>query len=139
MFRSNLLLEASKPGQWIVRRPLVWAICANMDNARGCCLIIVPPGFVTDLASVPRFLRDRKAFDVNGASRRPAVLHDYLYATGMLGKEEADNIFRQALRAEGVGAVTAWAFYQAVHWFGGAPYREHARQRDIARAARRSV
>lgn len=132
MFRSNLLLEASKPGQWIVRRPLVWDLPGKLG------VITVPSGFVTDLASVPRFLRDRKAFDVNGASRRPAVLHDYLYATGMLGKEIADDIFRQALRDEGVGAVTAWAFYQAVNWFGGGPYREHARQR-AARAAKRAV
>lgn len=134
MFRSPAILEVSTPGRWIVRAPLVWAICDHPDNARGCCAIIVPPGFVTDLASVPRFLRDRKAFDVNGASRRPAILHDWLYATGMFGKEIADDTFRQALRAEGVGAVNAWAFYQAVHWFGGAPYREHARRRAAGEA-----
>lgn len=124
MFRSKLLLEAGKPDQWIVRRSLVWATRDDLLDA-----ITVPPGFVTDLASVPRFLRDRRAFDVNGASRRPAVLHDYLYATGMGGKDFADDIFRLALRSEGIGAVNAWAFYQAVHLFGGVPYQEHAARR----------
>jgi hypothetical protein len=128
MFRTNPLLQIGKPGQWIVHSPLVWAISDAAPH------IIVPPGFVTDLASVPRFLRDRKAFDVNGLSRRPAILHDWLYATGMGGKEFADDTFRLALRCEGVGAMNAWAFYQAVHWFGGVPYREHARRRLMGEA-----
>lgn len=134
MFRSNLLLEASPVAdQWIVRRPLVWATRSDKLDA-----ITVPKGFVTDLASVPRFLRDRKAFDVNGASRRPAVLHDFLYATGLGGKDFADNLFRLALRAEGVGAVNAWLFYQAVHLFGSIPYAQHAARR-AAEAAKKAV
>ncbi len=133
MFRTPLILEASHPDQWIVRSPLVWATRDDKLDA-----ITVPKGFVTDLASVPRFLRDRKAFDVNGASRRPAVLHDYLYATGLGGKAFADSIFRLALRAEGVGAVNAWAFYQAVHWFGSGPYAEHTARRAAA-AAKKAV
>lgn len=128
MFRTSPLLEIGKPGQWIVRSPLVWA----PSDCLSVATITVPPGFVTDLASVPRFLRDRKAFDVNGLSRRPAILHDYLYATGMGGKPFADDTFRLALLDEGVGPVNAWAFYQAVHWFGGVPYREHARRRLVA-------
>jgi hypothetical protein len=47
----------------------------------------------------------------------------------MGGKDFADEVFLQALREEGVGVMTAWAFYQAVRWFGGVPYREHARRR----------
>lgn len=133
MFRTPLILEAGKPDQWIVRRPLVWATRSDKLDA-----ITVPKGFVTDLASVPRFLRDRKAFDVNGASRRAAVLHDYLYATGLGGKDFADNLFRMALRAEGVGATAAWAFYQAVHLFGGGIYAGHTARR-AAVAAQKAV
>lgn len=127
MFRSSLLLEVAptRPGFWIVRgRGLVWATRDDLLDG-----IMVPDGFVTDLASVPRFLRDRRAFDVNGLSRRPAVLHDYLYATGMGGKDFADDVFYAALRAEGVGKANAWAFYKAVAWFGGGAYREHAKRR----------
>lgn len=129
MFRSNLILEAGAPDQWIVRAPLVWRAPAGNGSPRFTS-ITVPEGFVTDLASVPRFLRDRKAFDVNGLSRRPAVLHDYLYATGKGGKTFADEVFHAALRTEGVGAMNAWMFYQAVNWFGGVAYEEHARRRQ---------
>lgn len=127
MFRSNLLLEVGAPDHWTVRRALIWDGPVGISGALG--VIEVPEGFDTDLASVPRFLRDREAFDVNGLSRRPAVLHDWLYATGRGGKAFADATFRRALLAEGVGAVTAWAFYQAVNWFGGVAYRAHERRR----------
>lgn len=125
MFRSNAILEVlPQPDRWRLAAPLVWSFRPDLVGA-----IIVPSGFETDLASVPRFLRDRKAFDVNGRSRRPAILHDYLYATGMGGKDFADDLFREALLGEGLGEVNAWAFYKAVAWFGGAPYREHAARR----------
>jgi len=137
MFLSNAILEVSKPGQWVVYRPLVWQFPKDTLPRLLTRRITVPAGFVTDLASVPRFLRDRRAFDVNGASRRPAVLHDFLYATGMGGKAFADDVFRLALRSEGVGAINAWAFYQAVHWFGGRPYRAHAAARMLEAAKRK--
>lgn len=125
MFRSPAILEVlPQPGRWRVSASLVWAL---RDDLRGA--ITVPVGFVTDLASVPRFLRDRRAFDVNGRSRRPAILHDYLYATGKGGKDFADDLFREALLAEGVGALNAWAFWKAVQWGGHGPYREHATRR----------
>lgn len=134
MFRSNLLLEVGEPDRWIVRRALIWDGPCGVWGLPG--VLEVPEGFDTDLASVPRFLRDRKAFDVNGLSRRPAVLHDWLYATGLGGKAFADRTFHRALLAEGVPKLDAWAFYQAVNWFGGAAYREHERRRAAEAAAR---
>lgn len=129
MFRNHALLEVTdEPGRWILRRPLIWDILPTGDGQLG---IVVPEGFETDLASVPRFLRDRKAFDVNGLSREPAILHDYLYATGRGCKEFADLTFYQALISVGVSRWNAWAFYQAVNWFGGSAYREHARRRAV--------
>lgn len=142
MFLSNLLLESDpEPDFWTVRRPLVWEAPVYGSDIRLILSdryfrITVPEGFRTDLASVPRFLRDRKAFDVNGKSRRPAVLHDWLYATGLGGKGFADRTFHAALLAEGVSRIDAWTTYQAVNWFGGGPYREHARRRAAEAAAR---
>lgn len=130
MFRNEPLVQIPKgrPGTWIVRGDgLLWATRDDLVDA-----IVVPPGFVTDLASVPRRLRDLEAFDVNGLSRCPAILHDWLYATGMGGKAFADELFHSALLAEGVGRLNAWAFYKSVHWFGGCPYRNHAAERAAA-------
>lgn len=120
MFRTELVLQASAAADfWIVREPLIW------DAADGRTAIIVPAGFTTDLASVPRLLRGMPHFDVNGRARRPAVLHDFLYFTGMGGKRQADFAFYDALRFEGVSQWNAWLFWKAVDWFGFIAWRGH--------------
>lgn len=116
MFMSPLILEAStRPDWWIVNQPLHW----KSVEYEG----VVPVGFLTDLASIPRMLRDLPDLDPCGISRRPAVLHDWAYskASGML-KAEADTLFRIALQLEGMSPGAAWAYYRAVHLFGGSSY-----------------
>lgn len=117
MFLSPLLVEAdARPDWWIVRAPLVWS-CGTFGR------IVVPVGFPTDLASIPRMLRDWEDFDPCGLSRRPAVLHDWCYAkASKQPKHLADQLFRLALKAEGMSDAAAYAHYTAVHKFGGGSY-----------------
>ncbi len=87
--------------------------------------IVVPAGFATDLASVPRWLwwlfpRDDPQYAA------AAVLHDYLYRWG-IGAERfdrgtADAIFLEFMLILGVPTWKAWAMYAAVRLFGQAPY-----------------
>lgn len=123
MFLTDCDLRVIRPGWWLVIAPLVW------DD--GSFRHTVKKGRETDLASIPRVLRNRKRFDINGSSRRAAVLHDDLYASGKHGKHRADEIFYAALIADGASTFDAWLFYQAVSLFGGGPYREHARRRAL--------
>jgi hypothetical protein len=120
MFLSRLVLEAlDQPDEWRVAMPLVW-----QDEHYGT--YVVPPGTLTDLASIPQAIRNLPMLDVNGASRRPAVLHDFLYHTGggsHFDKNVADNLLRLALIAEGVPHNVAWIYYYAVRWFGGPAWR----------------
>lgn len=119
MFLGKLELYAdARPDYWVTGRPLVWC-----DRVYG--RIEAPAGFATDLASIPRLFRNLPWFDPNGASRRPAVVHDWLYSSRQgfrLGKEFADNFLRDSLIAEGAAKGTALAFYLAVrvggrsHW-----------------------
>jgi len=127
MFQTPLDLRATdEPGLWRVIAPLVWE-----DAELG--QLVVPAGTITDLASIPVRLRGFGAFgwypfDPNGESRRPAVLHDWLYADGTRGKDFADRALRAALLAEGVSRGTANAFYYAVKWFGGSAWKGHRRR-----------
>ncbi len=120
-FRTPLVLEADRrPDNWIVRAPLVWE--ADSDGER----ITVPAGTLTDLASIPQFLRNIGFLDPNGHSRLPAVLHDYLYRGGTVDRTgervtraQADALLRAALLSEGAGQSVATIFYLAVRSCGG--------------------
>ena len=82
---------------------------------RASHLIEVQVGYLSDLASVPRLAR--RLVDANHqATRRPAVLHDYLYThlTHRYTRREADRIFYEALVEEGTARPLAWLMWQAV-------------------------
>jgi len=112
MFLTRLMLmDDPTPGMWVVLLPLVWE-----DAAFG--RIVVPVGFRTDLASTPAHLGS------NGLSRRPAAVHDWLYAERSRGKDFADRFLRAAMLAEGCSPAEADAFYEAVHVFGGHAWAE---------------
>lgn len=123
MFISPLILEAyvGRDDQWVVRAPLIWC-----DATFG--RIEVPVGFFTDLASIPRSLRGLPAFDPCGRSRRPAVVHDWLYQIQNIPKETADAFLSAAMVKEGCPLADATAFYEAVHLFGQSSWeQDHAR------------
>jgi hypothetical protein len=80
----------------------------------------VPPGFRTDLASVPRafvWLLPRY-----GRYTKAAILHDYLWHnTAELGipRSDADGLFRRAMRELGVPFLRRWVMWAAVRWVSG--------------------
>lgn len=73
--------------------------------------VIVPKGFKTDLASVPRIFW--RAFPPFGEYSQAAIVHDYLYNTPMTGvsREIADAIFLAAMVELGV----SWFDRQVIH------------------------
>jgi hypothetical protein len=119
VYLTLLDLDATAiPDIWILAAPLVWS-----DPVRG--QITVPAGFKTDLASIPRVLRNLPMLDPDGISRRPAVTHDWLYGTPQgraHGKAFADDFLYDALLAEGASKATAWAFWAGVHFGGQLPW-----------------
>lgn len=82
----------------------------------------VPAGFVTDGASIPRFLWRVLGHPFEAATIGAAVRHDYAYQTGRVPREQADAEFHDNLRADGVGAVKAKLYYFGVRMFGARHY-----------------
>lgn len=80
----------------------------------------VPDGFITDFASVPRV----PVFYLMTANKgnRAAVIHDWLYATGIVSREYADAIYYHALLADGVNSVVARIMYTGVRLGGASRY-----------------
>ena len=79
----------------------------------------VPKGFKTNFASVPRFLR----WYVNrsGASRLPAIIHDYHYGSGM-NRHLADCLFLEGLKEQGMRITKAKLLYYTLRLFGWTHY-----------------
>lgn len=118
MFKTDLnLVEVNgAPDLWWFGAPLIW----EEPGLR----ITVPAGFITDLASIPHWLDWIPFLDRTGNSRRPAAVHDALYAMGRdHGKDFADAFLREALLAEGLSGFQAWCYWAAVHYFGASSYQ----------------
>lgn len=92
--------------------------------------IVVPVGFQTDLASIPRFLWS--ILPPIGRYDRPAVIHDFLYFVGITTREMADDILREAMESVKVGRFTKWTVYEGVKVGGGRPWNRY-RARDKVR------
>lgn len=84
-------------------------------------LIIVPIGFRTDFASVPRLPLAFLLF--GGVADEAAVVHDFLYSTGACSRKRADDVFAEASKACGVSAWRRGPMWLGVRLFGGRRYR----------------
>ena len=82
--------------------------------------VVVPEGFITDFASVPRLPIVYLA--VGNKGHKAAVLHDWLYHTKQFSRETCDKYFYFALRESGVNWFYAQAMYRAVRMAGGSFY-----------------
>lgn len=83
--------------------------------------VYVPGGFQSDGASVPQFLWDR--MPPFGKYLEAAIVHDFYCVLGKDSRSPIDfkmaaKVFREAMKACGVGWYRRNIMYQAVRWFG---------------------
>lgn len=108
---------------WILLAPLVFRI----QTATHTDSIVVPPGFVTDFASVPRGFY--KQIPQLGSHILPAVVHDYLYWSQACQKHESDAIFWRAMEEQGEVYGRAMLEAGAVQNFGARAWYRNATDR----------
>jgi len=92
-------------------------------NVPGGPSIVIPGHFTTDLSSVPRMLWWWAP--PHGPYTPAAVLHDWLYASGIYSKRQADKWFHQHMLACGVRPTMARTKYIAVRLFGRRAWNKH--------------
>jgi len=90
--------------------------------------IVVPIGFITDFASVPKLFWS--ILPPTGKYGKAAVVHDFLYWTAIVSKDDADSIFLEAMKVLGVGKITRGIMYRAVSWFGKSAWDGHREKGD---------
>lgn len=121
-FLTPLRLEPVGRGrQWRVARTLVYRSCVEDERGITIGRISVPCGFVCDLNSLPRMV-----WWISPKTDYPAagVVHDWLYRTGAVPRQIADQVYREALGVCGAGAVRRTVRFWAVRLFGGGAYQE---------------
>lgn len=103
-------VRSSGAEEWELLEPLAYQ--GNLQR------FVVPAGFRTDLATVPRvvvWLVPRW-----GLYTRAAVLHDWLCTVGIetraVTARDADGLFRRVLRESGVPVVRRWLMWCGVRW-----------------------
>lgn len=94
-------------------------------------IITVPKGFVTDLASTPRFLWPLYAPN-DTKTIRPAILHDYMYrSTYKISRAQADSIFYYGLVNQGLTKWRARKYYYGVRLAGAAFFKRTLNKNDV--------
>lgn len=85
---------------------------------------VIPKGFVTDLASVPKVLWN--LYPPFGLYTGAAVAHDYLYRTTKMKvtREQADELFKEQMLLAGVRSTQAQLMYLTVSAFGWTAFQK---------------
>lgn len=109
---NNLVtLTYLKDDLWEVHVPLFYELTKYQTKG----LIVIPKGFVTDLASVPRIFW--AIFPPFGKYARAAIIHDYMAGSSSYTKDEAHRVFRDVMLEDGVPEWIAQLFYLFVEIF----------------------
>lgn len=83
---------------------------------------VVPAGFNTDFASVPRL---PLAFLLTGGTAdRPAIIHDFLYRNGLEDRKTCDSVFAEAMAATGVPRWRRGLMWAGVRLGGRGAFKE---------------
>lgn len=89
----------------------------------------VPKHFITDAASIPRFLWSLVGHPMDDYAES-AVLHDWLYRTGNVPKEEADRLFLEAMKSQGIRWAQRWVLYCGVKFGGRLAWNSNRRKQN---------
>jgi Protein of unknown function (DUF1353) len=119
-----------EPGSLTVRRVDAdnWSLVDDLVYQGRWERFVVPAGFRTDFASVPRVVT--WLVPRFGAYTLAAILHDWLVRegirTGTVTAREADGIFRRVMRESGVPVLLRWIMWAGVRWGALADARRRA-------------
>jgi len=92
--------------------------------------IIVPKGFLTDGASIPRLAWRIIGSPFTGKYTGGSLVHDWLYHTQTCTRSYADSIFKEAMEVSGVSWLKRNSMWLAVRTFGFIPWNYHKRRND---------
>ena len=130
-FLTPLQLQFIDGKHWAVLSPFEY----RLGTEDGEESIIIPIGFETDFASIPRGLWN--IFPPAGPYGKAAVIHDWMYqyrtvltptGTRLCDRGEADRALREGMEVLGCGWTTRHVIYTGVRLGGWRPWRTYRSQ-----------
>lgn len=129
-FLTPLELEYIDGHLWEVTAPFEYCVGSETSETK----VVVPKGFITDFASVPKVLWNM--LPPTGSYGKAAVVHDFLYqhpwvnipgpvTTKILDRKSCDDIFNEAMGVLNVGTWTRRLVYSGVRVGGWKPWNEY--------------
>jgi len=107
---SRVVVEPIDATRWRLNEPLCYFGATDQ--------YVIPPGFVTDFATVPRIAV--WLIPKFGLYTKAAILHDWLITDwlrlGHITSNEVDGLLRRAMRELGVAPVRRWLMWTGVRW-----------------------
>ena len=111
-----------------------WKLQKSFEYHVGCYpskeIIVVPAGFITDFASVPRIFWN--IFPPAGRYGKAAIIHDWCYQTAFQNRRRSDEIFLEGMK---VLKVKKWKYkiiYYSVRLFGGIVWKSYRRKTNAS-------
>ncbi len=111
-FTAPLIVECIDGTNWKLHESFNFYLEGDVHK-----IIVVPKGYVTDFASVPKILR---IFAKNSELfNKASILHDFLYdGTTGYSRENCDEFYRDGMRVFGMSDFRSNIFYKMCRLFG---------------------
>ena len=127
-FHHALILSPNNDGRhWRLVESFAISLPTSVANRP----IVVPKNFVTDFASVPRYLWS--LYPPWGRYGKAAIIHDYLYSAGCFSRAHCDRIFLLVMQQCGTGTLNAYLLFHFVRLGGWRAWHAHRRGEDSTR------
>lgn len=120
--RPPVLIPFDDGEYWVLGDDLVFTIRETGQR------IVVPRGFVTDFASVPRVFWS--FFPKHGVYSRAAIVHDFLYWQQQCTREQADELFDIVMEDSDVDTTSRLTIYAAVRVWGDDAWEANAEAKE---------
>lgn len=114
MFSGKTVLERINSDTYMLRDEL------SFENSK--YKVTIKPGLLTDGASIPKVFWSIIGCPLNGKYVGSALIHDGLYASHVLSKEESDLLFLDMMEDNKVALWRRKLMYWAVKFGGGSAY-----------------
>lgn len=106
----------------------MWKLLEPFEYNNPPFKIVIPKGFVSDGASIPKVFWSIIGSPWSGRYARAALPHDYLYYTQAISRKKADLEFYRAMKVLRVSFVKRWTMYHAVRTFAWMTWKNHKKR-----------